>query len=146
MGYNIVYIYPRNWDGNPPPSGGYKRAIVQVIGDSLLADLTEEVIVDISELRTTQGLVPTRTVVEWMQGTAENMNNIKLLWDRTPRIEIGVVALPSSAEKIPIVAFGGKADPGIAGDRTGDILLSTEGVDGQTPAYFDITFSIRLKA
>lgn len=144
MAYTVHWLYPRNWDGNPPPSGGYKRAIVQVTGTGLVADLTGERIVDISELRTTQGEVVTRTVMEWIQGAATNMDNLVLLWDRAPNIVIGGIGLPSSAEKIPIVHFGGKADPGVAGDGTGDILLTTNGVTAT--AYFDVTFCLRLKA
>lgn len=144
MALAIHWIYPRNWDGNPPPSGGYKRVVVQIIGTALAADYTNQQIIDISELRTTQGLVPTRTVVEWVTGSAQNMNALYLLWDRTPRVIIGSVTLPDSAEKHPVVAFGGKADPGVAGDGTGDILLTTQGITAN--GYFDITFSMRLKA
>jgi hypothetical protein len=144
MGLSIRWLYPRNWSGNPPDSGGYKRIVVQVVGDNLSADYSYQQIVDISELRTTQGLVPTRTVVEWVKGSAQNMDDLKLYWDRVPRVPIGSITLPDSGEKFPVVNYGGSADPGIAGDGTGDILLSTNGITAS--GYFDITFSMRLKA
>lgn len=144
MTLDIHWLYPRNWDGNPPDAGGYKRIIVQIIGTGLSSDYTNQQIVDLSELRTAQGLVPTRSVVEWVEGSAQNMDAIYLLWDRVPRVIIGSASLPGGAEKYPIVAFGGKADPGVAGDGTGDILLTTEGITAD--GYFDITFSMRLKA
>jgi hypothetical protein len=137
MALSVKWLYPPNWDGNPPDKGGWNRVKVQLIADGSTADESYAKKVDISELRTASGQAPTRTVVEEISYSSAGMTALKLFWDRNPREPIANL-YGATDGNIRL----DKVDPGEAGDGTGDILLSTAGV---TTGYYTIVLTLGLK-
>jgi len=135
------WIYPPNWDGNAPEKGGWQRVTKRL---TCISDGTGETAVkkvDISELRTVNGNPPTRVVVESINFNQQGFTSIKLEWDRAPLFTIAV--LSSSDGLLDFTEVGGLVDPGQAGDRTGDILLTTSGATSGDA--YDITLCLKLK-
>jgi hypothetical protein len=143
---NIRWVYPPNYDRapNPPDNNGWKRVVIQMTG---LSDGTGETAVtklNISELRTTSGSVPTRTAVERIEYNIYG-KTVKLEWDRAPKELISLLngAGGPSQGVLDWKKQGGLVDPGKAGDGTGDILLTT--TDATSGDSYDITMTVRLK-
>ena len=64
---DIQWIYPPNWDKTPnfpDYGGGFKKVTVRFTCISDGTDETGVIKLDISELRTVEGNIPTRTVIE----------------------------------------------------------------------------------
>lgn len=154
MAASVRFLYPPNWDGNPPDRKGWDRIVVQFIGNANTADESYVQKIDISELRTPTGDVPTRTALRSVSCSAYNIDAIVLYWDRNPK-EVQVVLAGGGAGGwfmksggggggIDMSSFGGIVDPGQAGDGTGDILLSTTMSAGATYGYYDIIAEYKL--
>jgi len=143
MGSEVVskkWIWPPNWDENPPENGGWKKVEFHLTctceGQSC-AEESEVVKLDISELRKVDGIIPTRTVVEKIVWDISGFNFVRLAWHRNPN------------ETIAVLSGRGKIEHDIVdninniGAETGDILLTTDGItDGSS---YDITITVRLK-
>lgn len=134
---NVTWLWPPNWDGNPPENGGWKKVILHLTaiceGQSC-GEESDVVKLDISELRKIGGTVPTRTVVEKIEWDISGLSNVLLEWDRAPD---AIIAVLSGRGKIEHDI----TDQG--DDLTGDILLTSDGMsDGSS---YDIVLSVRLK-
>jgi len=138
------WIYPPNWDGGYDDNKGTRKMAVQIIG---LSDGTGESSVqkiDISNLRTTNGDVCSRTIIEKIEYIVNGLN-AHLYWDRTPAETIARLngSIGTSNGCLDFEKTGGMADTGESGDGTGDIMLTTTGYasgDG-----YDIIIHFRLK-
>ena len=138
----VKWIYPPNWDGNPPDNNGWREVTVRFHGISDGTGEADVTKVDISELRTVQGIVPTRTKITSIKYMVNGMS-VRLEWDRSPNAVIAILGITAGNDGV--LDWGGKGlvDPGEVGDRTGDILLTTGGAtSGDT---YDITMCIKLK-
>jgi len=95
-----------------------------------------------SDLKTPAGAIPKRTAVECIKWQIGGMD-ILLEWDRAPHAEICRLNGSSGETNgdFDWCKIGGKVDPG-GDDRTGDILLTSTGANGNT---YDITLTLRLK-
>lgn len=143
---DIRFLWPPNFDGNPPENGGWKKVILHLTaicegqyktaiceGQSC-GEESDVVKLDISELRKIGGTVPTRTVVEKIEWDISGLSNVLLEWDRAPDAIIAVLSARGKIEN-------DLTDQG--DDLTGDILLTTDGmVDGSS---YDIVLTVRLK-
>lgn len=140
----VKWIYPPNWDGNPPEDGksGWGEVAVLLTGQSANGGETDVVKVDISELRTNTGAVPTKTAIMYIEWDALGYTELRLEWDRAPNALILDLGGTNSG-KMNFRKKGGLVDPGEAGDRTGDIML-TEAGGGATDVY-NIYMEIKLK-
>ncbi len=137
---NVRWIYPPNWDGNSPDIGGLKKVIIELNGISDGSGESEVVKLDISDLCTTNGVAPSRTVIEQLEWDISGIDNVHLQWDRNPKETIKVL---SGQDKRDYRSQGGLVDPGEAGDATGDILLTSN-----SPAVggsYSILMIVRLK-
>ena len=136
------WLYPPNWDGNPKPVGGWKRI---TLSRSCVSDGTDEdaeTFLDISELRTVEGNIPTRTAIDKISWNAEGFTQIKLEWDRSPRALIANLA-GNKKGYFNYKLIGGIADPSSSGDRTGDILISTSGA--AAGSIYEVIIDVKLK-
>ncbi len=136
---DIQYIYPPNHDGgtNPVPT---RRVVVNFAGISDGTGETEVTKIRLTDLLKHDGSTPTRTTVEKITATITGMT-ILLAWDRTPDAEIKL--LGSGQHVYDYTFAGGFVDPGEAGDRTGDIMLSSLYAD--TGDSYDIILTLKLK-
>ncbi len=135
---NVNYVWPPNWDGNPPLTGGFKKVILHMTGrcETSGDEEVDVVKLDISELRKIDGTVPIRTVIEKLEWDISGLNNVMLEWDRAPDAIIAVLSARGRKEQDLV-------DPSDGSDGTGDILLTTDGVvDGSS---YDIIMTVRLK-
>jgi len=140
----IQWIYPPNMqDGQWAEKSGNRRVIVRMTGTSDGTGETDAIKVDLTDLKTSNGNVPGRTVVEWMKWSVFGMT-CTLEWDRTPHAEIirindnGLTDVGDFDWSV----YGGLLDPG-DDDGTGNIILtSTNMADGDN---YDITMCLRLK-
>lgn len=133
---NVAWVWPPNWDGNPPENGGWKKVTIHLTGrcETSGSEEADVVKLDISELRKTDGTAPTRTVVEMIKWDISGLNNVLLEWDRAPDSTIAVLSGRGEINN-------DLTDQG--DDLTGDILLTTDGVaDGSS---YDIVIGVRLK-
>ena len=132
------WIWPPNWDGNPPENGGWKKVTIHLTGRCVTSGAEEVDVVklDISELRKLDGTVPTRTVVEKLQWDITGISNVLLEWDRNPHSVIAVLSGRGNTERAIVDDSDG------IGDGTGDILLTTL-MDANSS--YDITMTVRLK-
>jgi hypothetical protein len=140
----VKYLYPSDllsgvWD----EKSGNRRVIVQLTGNSDGSGETDVIKVHLSDLKTPNGNVPTRTAVEWIKWHVIGMT-VVLEWDRAPHAEIhrmnGVDVI--SDGDIDWTKIGGYVDPG-GDDRTGDILLTSTNVDVNDS--YNLTICLRLK-
>lgn len=135
------WVYPPNWDGNAPEKGGWRTVSKRFTCVSDGTGETDVVKIDISELRTTSGAIPTRTAIESIQYVVVGFASVVLEWDRAPNSVICV--LTDNSGKLCFAKSGGLPDPSSDGDRTGDILLTSSGAtSGDT---YDITVTLKLK-
>ena len=136
------WAYPPNWDGNPPSKNGWRRVVKMI---RCLSDGTGEsdvIKLDISELKCLNGSVPTRTAIEFISYSIKDIDSVVLEWDRAEREKIAVLPGNSDGE-FDFMKFGGLIDPGEAGDRTGDILLTSNGCS--VNGVYNILIAVRLK-
>jgi len=136
------WVYPPNWDGNAPEKNGWRRVVkmIQCVSDG--TGETDVVKIDISELRCQNGSVPTRTVIEFIAYNIKDIDSIVLEWDRAANKKICTLA-GNTEGKIDYMEFGGLIDAGEEGDRTGDILLTSNGVSAN--GVYNILIAVRLK-
>ena len=137
---NVRWVYPPNWDGNPPEQGGWRKVTIEMTGTSDGTGESAVTKLDISELRTVNGIVPTRTVVERLEWDISGFDNILLEWDRNPKETIEVL---SGRGHRDYRDRGGLVDPGESGDATGDILLTSNGA--ASGGSYSILMTVRLK-
>lgn len=142
MGTELVnkrWIWPPNWDETPPENGGWKKVEIHLSatceGQSC-AEESDVVKLDISELRKIDGTAPTRTVVEEIAWDISGFNFVRLEWDRSPDSLIAILSGRGHQKK-------DITDSGEAGEGSGDILLTTDGIGDGTS--YDIFLTIRLK-
>ncbi len=141
----IDWIYPPKLeDGSWDDNQGNQRVVVRLSGTSDGTGETHVRKIDLSDLKTHNGGVPSKTVAEWVQYHILGMA-VSLEWDRTPHGEIcRINANGQEADgNLDWRKYGGLLDPGAAGDGTGDILLSSTNVDSGDS--YDITLCLRLK-
>ena len=141
----VRWLYPPNWDGFLPDQGGFKRVVIQLTCMSDGGGETNVVKLNLSELRTPSGKVPTRTAIERVAYTIFGLT-VKLEWDRTPNEIIAVLnaAGTVASDFRDYKRVGGLVDPGEpGGEGTGDILLSTTNADAGDS--YDIVLTVRLK-
>jgi len=138
---DVQWIYPPNYDGNPPATGGFKKVMLHLTGVALSVEgsgeeETDVVKLDISELRKPDGTVPTRTVIESLSWDISGLKNVVLEWDRAPDKVIAVMSERGKVEEAIV-------DESDGSDGTGDILLTTMGV--ALGSSYDIMMTVRLK-
>jgi len=141
MTTDIQWIWPPNYDGNPPAHGGFKKVKLHLTGVALSVlesgeEETDVVKLDISELRKTNGDVPTRTAIESLSWDISGLNYVLLEWDRAPDKKIAVLSGQGEINNTLVDGSDGT-------DGTGDILLTTSGVE--LGSSYDITMTVRLK-
>ena len=96
--------------------------------------------VNLSNFVLKNGSAPTSSRIMKITYSGGSYNYVVLRWDHTTDDEIAVL---SGNGELDFKTWGGKGDPGSAGD-TGDILLTTDGnVDG---AHYDILLDIVFEA
>jgi len=135
---SVDWIYPPKFeDGSWDEKSGNKRVIVRLRGTSDGTGENQVVKIDLDDLKTVDGNVPSRTAVEYLKWNISGTSCV-LEWDRAPREEIATLTTGQDEMFWPA---GGYVDPG-GDDRTGDILLTTSMANGKT---YDITMMIRLK-
>lgn len=136
------WIYPPNWHGDLPDKGGWKKVRIMRICQCAGTGETDAIVLTIADLRTTEGLVVKRTVIEKIRWHTEGYTNITLEWDRTPDEHIYTISGDNTGEA-DFRSSGGLVDPGEADVGTGDIILTTTGHDsGDT---YTIELVVRLK-
>ena len=136
---NVQWIWPPNWDGNPPKNGGWKKVILHLTGrcdtDGLNEDESDVVKLDISELRKIDGVAPTRLRIESLKWSVHGFDNVLLEFDRSP--DSTIAAMAGKGEVFDIT------DESDGTDLTGDLILTTYGASvGST---YDITLTAILK-
>jgi hypothetical protein len=135
------WIYPANWDGNQYEPGekipGYRKVIIQLTGLSVGTGETNVKKLDISELRTANGDICTRTVVEKIEYEVSGMN-VLLTWDRAAPAVIARLSGTGCIEEDRVDPSDG------VGDKTGDILLTSTSVTSGD--LYRITLHVRLKS
>lgn len=144
----VNYLYPIDMlDGDWDEKVGNRRVIVRLLNDSDGTGETDVTKVDLTQLKTVCGNVPTRTAVEWMEWNVYGMK-VTLEWDRAPNAriitlnDVGFNNATLDMDRMEWKGFGGLVDPG-GDDRTGNIVLTTEyAVSGDN---YDITMCLRLK-
>lgn len=124
----VKYLWPPNFDGNPPEPGqpGWIKARVQLTG---ISDGTGESAVkkiDISDLRRPDGQAVVKTALLDLKYDAFGFTSIKLEWDRAPKEVMAVLAGNNSGE-LDYSKSGGLVEQSDGSDGTGDILLTTAG-------------------
>lgn len=134
----VTWIYPPNWDGNPPPVG-WRKIEVRLFGWNLVDEESYVQKIDISELRTVSGNPPTRTTIEKIKYNVTGLEVVRLQWDRNPKATIAILP-PGWGEFCAELEDPG--EEGGVGDGTGDIILTTIGAGS---GYYDITLKIRLR-
>jgi len=138
---DIQWIWPPNYDGNPPANGGFKEVTLHLTGVALSVSAsgeeeTDVVKLDISELRKVNGDIPTRTVVKYLSWDISGLKNVILEWDRAPDKVIAVLSERGEIKH-------GIVDESDGTDGTGDIMLSTNGV--ALGSSYDIMMTVGLK-
>ena len=96
--------------------------------------------IDKSALVNTQGLEPSKIIIEEIQWSIQGFTSVRLLWDHTTDDE-AVVLGTGQGSMLTNPEFSGLIDPKSAGG-TGDVLLTTAGnFSGST---YNILVCIRL--
>lgn len=136
---NIRYVFPPNWDGNPPVTGGWKRVTLHLSGrcddNGINTDETDVVKLDISELRNLNGVAPTRIAIETLEWTIHGFENVLLEFDRAPDSTIAVMSGEGASANI--------VDESDGTDGTGDLIATTYGA--AVGASYSIMVDVRLK-
>jgi hypothetical protein len=125
----VKYLWPPNFDGNPPEAGqpGWQRVRVQMAGISDGAGESAVKKVDISDLRGPNGDPVRRTALEKLVGDAYGFTSLKLEWDRAPKETMAILGGNGSWD-LDYTKSGGLAEQSDGlNDVTGDILLTTSG-------------------
>ena len=135
------WVYPPNWDENPPTKGGCRTIVKRFTCISDGTGETDVTKIDISGLRTISGAVPVKTVVESVSYIVNGFTSVVIEWDRAPNSVVCVLSDHSGS--LDFTMSGGLVDPSGAGDRTGDILLTSNGASSGD--VYDITITLRLK-
>ena|SRR3990167_9073451 len=140
----VKWIYPPDMqDGQWDEKSGNRRVVVRLTGVSDGTGETDVRKVDLDLLKTQNGKIPQRTVVEEIKWHVFGMT-VVLEWDRSPHAEI-IRINENGVENNGHMCWrdvGGNVDPGLD-DDTGDILLtSTNCTSGDN---YDITLTLRLK-
>lgn len=135
----VHYIYPASHDlgANPTPT---RKVVVGMVGLSDGTGETKVTKVRLTDLMKHGGDTPTRTAVERIQGTITGMT-VTLGWDRAAAA--GIKLLGPGVYDLDFRGTGGIVDPGEAGDRTGDIFLTSTYADSGDS--YDLTLTVRLK-
>ena len=138
----INWIYPPGMqDGAWDEKSGNRHVIVRFVGTSDSTGETDVIKVDLDDLKTVAGNVPTRTSVQWIEWQIFGIT-VQLEWDRAPHEEI-ILLNANAVESSGRVDFPhGYVDPG-NDDRTGDILLTTTNADSGD--NYNITMCLKLK-
>ena len=132
------FVYPPNYE-NPPDKGGNRGVIKQLTCLSDSSGETDVIKLDISELRMVDGAVPTRTVIEKIEYDIRGFTSIVLEWDRAAHSMIAVLSGDNAG-----VLRGPIVDDSDGTDRTGDILLTSNGADSGDS--YNIILHVKLKA
>ena len=159
MSFNtaVIWVFPPNWDGNPPPLGdnGFREVTVKLTGESGAADEEVDGVgntpvrkVDISELFGANGLRAIRTSIMKIKYDIQGLNYVKLEWDRPGNDSNRLIAyLPGELNGFKnYKREGGKPDPSDGTDGTGDLMLSTDGAADGSSYDIDITFKLKTTA
>ncbi len=136
---SVSWIYPPNWDGNPPVDGKSGWRTVQVALQGVSDGTGESLVkkVDISTLRGPGGFVPTRMVVKSILWDVAGMV-VSLHFQRTPNVKFATLTSQGFMDCMTFV------DPGGSGvGETGDILLSTTGHTSGDSYYIFITMQLK---
>lgn len=136
---NVQWIWPPNYDGNHPEIGGFKKVTLHLTArcdtDGINTDETDVVKLDISELRKSDGVAPTRLRIESLKWSISGFDNVLLEFDRAPDATIAVMS--GEGEAFDIV------DESDGTDLTGDLLLTTYAA--AAGSNYDITLTAILK-
>jgi len=133
--FKVHWVYPPNWTGFLTDKEGWKRVVLNLTGKVDTDTEDKALKLDIDSLKCSNGKVPKRTVIEWIEWSVQGTGEVVLMWDRA---DYPIIKVLSRRGKTDWRYVGGKCDPGSEGDKTGDILLSCD-------ASYDITLSVRLK-
>lgn len=128
----VKYLWPPNFDGNPPEPGqaGWRKVRVQMNG---ISDGTGESAVkkiDISDLRRPDGQAVVRTAAELIEYSISGMGSITLEWDRAPREKIAIIPGGTAGGLGGLFDYrksGGLVEQSDGTEGTGDILLTSTG-------------------
>ncbi len=141
----ISYIHPPNHQDSPTFGNvGLRRVIFRVDCDftSDQTALTDETLLDISELKTASGATCARTKVEWVKwGSMAGGTLAFLEWDRAPQVTIASSGPAQHGGVVHLDAVD-ESDGGV-GDGTGDILLTVPSPSAAD--RFSFSMSVRLK-
>jgi len=138
----VKYIWPPNFDGNPPETNqpGWRRVKVKMAGISDGTGESEVVKVRMADLRRPDGQPVVRSAVERIEWTISGYTSILLQWDRTPKETIAVLTL--GGRVLDYTSSGGLAESSDGTDGTGDVLLTSSGATAGDS--YDITLSLLL--
>jgi len=136
------WIYPPNWHGDLPDKGGWKKVHIMRTCQSDGTGETDAIVLTIADLRTTEGKVVKRTVIERIKWHTEAYTRIALEWDRTPDEHIYTISGDTTGD-MDFRSSGGLVDPGEADIGTGNILITTTGYDSGD--NYTIELVVRLK-
>lgn len=137
------WIYPPNFDGELPPKGGWRKVhILRTCRYGTSTNETDAIVLTIADLRTTEGNVVKRTVVERIKWNTYGLYHAILEWDRTPDEHIFTISGDKTGNE-DFTSSGGLVDPGEADVGTGNIIITTSGVAQYD--YYTIELVVRLK-
>ena len=135
----IKYVYPANHQDAPNPIPT-RKVVVNMWGLSDGSGETDVVKVRLTDLLKHDGAIPTRTAIENIKYSINGMT-VRLEWDRAANAPIAL--LGPRSDEFDYRQGGGIVDPGEEGDRTGNIILTSEYADSGDS--YDITLTVRLK-
>jgi hypothetical protein len=140
----IKWVYPPDFDGFIPDGKcGFKRVIVKITSSSDGTGESDAIKVRRSDLKTPNGVVPTKLVVEKIQGIVHG-GVVVLEWDNSTDEVIARLNAGTTSSSLPVDLdwwrAGGLAP--VDADGTGNIVLTSTMDSGDT---YDLTLTIRLK-
>ena len=137
------WIYPVNWDGALPDKGGWKKVhIMRTMRFGSTTNETNAIVLNIGELRTTEGLVVNRTAIERIKWQTYGLYHVILEWDRTPDEHIFTMRGDKAGDE-DFRSSGGLVDPGEVDIGSGNIIVTTLGCAQYD--YYVIELVVRLK-
>jgi hypothetical protein len=95
----------------------------------------------LSAITFNNGVTPTYSTVDMIEGEIQGFTSVRLYWDHTTDDEIAVLGAGQVLKDW--YAYGGKTDPRTTGG-TGDIILTTAGAT--SGATYDLLIHLRPKA